>query len=214
MTHRSTIRRALAVCFATTVVAIGVAGCASVGDAGSAAVVGDTHISTGDVDTQVQEVQQARGTELDRPSQGLVTDTVRRLVITDLVNQACASKGVSVTQGQVDDYFNQVATGLGGEQAMEQLFLDNNVPPSAMKEQVRLSLQLDALGKALVPAGGDADPKAAAAAFVIDYGNQVGIEVSPRFGTWEPDKLAVGPLPTDLATPASGDLTIPLSPAG
>ena len=207
-------RTALGVAAVVAAAVAFLSGCGNVGDGGSAAIVGDTHISIGDVDAQVQEVLAARGNPNDRPSQGLVTDTVRRLVITDLVNKAAQSKGVSVTQGQVDAYYNQTEAGLGGEQAMQDLFLQNNVPPSAIQGQVEIALQLDELGALLAPGGADADKQNAAYEYMVSFAQQTGVDISPRFGTWDPVKLALGPLPTDLATPVSGDLSIPLQPAG
>ena len=36
--------------------------------------------------------------------------------------------------------------------------------------------------------------------YVTGFGLQEGITVSPRFGTWDPGALTVGPLPSDLST--------------
>ena len=55
------------------------------------------------------------------------------------------------------------------------------------------------LGQALAPQAGIEGQSDAVVAAIIETSLVVGTEVSPRFGTWEPTKLTIGPVPNDLS---------------
>ena len=85
---------------------------------------------------------------------------------------------------------------------MQPAFLDSDVPSASIAPQIELSLQVHKLGPALAP---DADPQGqqqAVVQYVTGLGVQEGVEVSPRFGTWDAAALTIGPLPSDLSTSA------------
>lgn len=180
------------------------AGCAGLGQAGAAADVGATQISTEALASQVAAVQDQRGVPAGTPDTALTLSILQRLIITELVDQAATAQGITVTRGQVDTARAELLAQLGSPEALVAAYLDADVPADQIEQQVELSVQVRQLGAALAP---DADPNSqqqAVVQYVTGFGVQEGIEVSPRFGTWEAGALRIGPLPTDLSTTPSG----------
>lgn len=176
------------------------AGCAGLGDAGSAASVGDVPISTDTLASETEAIQEQRGVPAGAPDSALTLGVLQRLVITELVGQAATAQGVTVTQGEIDAAIAEFELQLGGAEGLRAAYLDSNVPAEGIERQVELSLQVQKLGTALAP---DADPNGqqqAVVQYVTGFGVQEGISVSPRFGTWDAGTLTVGPLPSDLST--------------
>jgi len=179
---------------------LSLAGCAGLGEAGSAATVGDVQISTDALASQTEEIQEQRGVPAGSADSALTLGVLQRLIITELVGQAATAQGVTVTQGEIDAATAEFEAQLGGVEALRAAYLDSNVPASAIEGQVELSLQVQRLGAALAP---DADPNSqqqAVVQYVTGFGIQEGVTVSPRFGTWDAGTLTVGPLPSDLST--------------
>lgn len=177
------------------------AGCGGLGDAGSAATVGEAQISTQTLASDTEAIQQERGGTPGAPDSALTLGVLQRLVITELVDQASTAAGVTVTQGEIDAAFAEYEAQLGGPEGVRAAFLESNVPASGIEGQVLLSLQVQKLGVVLAPEAADATgQQQAVVQYVTGFGLQEGITVSPRFGTWDPGALTVGPLPSDLST--------------
>lgn len=190
------MRRGIAALAASLVLA----GCAGLGDAGSAATVGDVQISTDTLASQTEAIQVQRGVPAGTPDSALTLGVLQRLVITELVGQAATAQGVTVSPSEIDAAIAEFEAQLGGAEALQAAYLDSNVPVEAIEGQVQLSLQVQKLGSTLAP---DADPNGqqqAVVQYVTGFGLQEGITVSPRFGTWDGGTLTVGPLPSDLST--------------
>ncbi len=209
MTDHKTLRGRVALAALATVAALGLSACAGLGEAGSAATVGDTQITTEQLTNSVDAIQEQRGQAPGEPDLALVTGTLQRKIITELVDLACAAQGVTVSQGDIDLTLLGYDSQFGGRDAVIQAFLENGVPAEEIEEQARLSLQVQALGVALVPDADQAGQQQAVVQYVTGFGLETGVDVSPRFGTWDPLTLQLGPQPTDLAGPAI--TTLPLS---
>jgi len=182
------------------VASLALAGCAGLGQAGAAADVGATQISTEALASDVAAVQEQRDVPPGTSDAALTLSVLQRLIITELVDQAATAQGVSVTQGEIDTARAQLEAQLGGPEAVVAAYLDTDVPAASIPRQVELSIQVQKLGATLVP---DADPEGqqqAVVQYVTGFGLQEGVEVSPRFGTWEAGALRIGPLPSDLSS--------------
>lgn len=192
------MRRGIALAAASLVLA----GCAGLGEAGSAATVGGTQISTDTLAAETAAVQEQRGVPAGTADSDLTLGVLQRLIITELVGLAATAQGVAVTEGEIDTATAQLQAQVGGPEALQTAFLDSDVPAASIPQQIELSLQVQKLGPALAP---DADPNGqqqAVVQYVTGLGIQEGVEVSPRFGTWDAAALTIGPLPTDLSTSA------------
>lgn len=199
----TTMGRRVGLALAGVLAAATLTACAGLGDAGSAATVGETQISSADLSAEVDAVQEQRGDAPGTPDAELVVSILQRLIVTELVNQAAVQQGVVVTEGQIDAARADLEAQVGGPDALVAAFLDSDVPAGSMARQIELSLQVQALGAALAP---DADPQTqqvAVVQYVTGLGVQEGVDVSPQYGTWDGGQLKIGPPPTDLATGAT-----------
>ncbi len=196
-------------------IALLVSACASTPSGGAAATVGDREVNNDVLVEQVSDVQQAKLGISGAPDAALVADVLQRLVITDIVDVAAERNGIAVTQGQVDRALAEAEAQLGGRASLVKAFAENNVPESAIDDQMRLSVQVDELGKKLAPDGAAQDQQQAVFLYIVEIGKELGTNVSPRYGTWVADQLQIGPVPTDLSSPqAVEDPLAAVLPAG
>lgn len=197
MKHR---RTTAAIVAAGVAAALALAGCSSA-TPGAAAIVGSERISEAQLADEVGQVLRAQGQPADTAADQLTATMLDRLVTASLVEQYAASVGVTVTQGEVDGVLRQYAAQAGGQAAVDEFFVSQGVAPSQVVPVLRLNILAEKLGSALLPGG---DPQAQGQALVTAlaaYGEQVGTKVSPRYGTWDPQALRLGPVPDDISVP-------------
>jgi hypothetical protein len=59
------------------------------------------------------------------------------------------------------------------------------------------------MGVVLDPEGDPQTQNSAVFEYVVALSEELDVTVSPRFGTWDPAQLSLGPVPDDLSTPAA-----------
>jgi hypothetical protein len=180
--------------------ALALAGCAGV-DSGQAAVSDAFRVSQAEVDAQVREVvgqvQQAPGD----PQAGVALGTAQRLVQDALTQAKAAELGVSVTEAEVQAGVAELRTQYGDQATLEQAAAEANIPASQIDDFVRNRLLVERIGAEL--GGGVAEAGAA----LGEYSQAVGVEISPRYGTWDPATLQIVPgsaVAEPAASPAAG----------
>lgn len=191
--------------------------CAGPAKPGAAAVVGDERITDAQVADTTNAVKEVLGGVLPND---LTDADLNRRVITNrlqfaLVAVAAEREGLSVTQGEIDRLRAQATEQSGSEQALlKAVATQYAIPPSEVEAFIRFEIAATALIKKLGK-GDETAGNAAAVAYLGDLSEELGTEVSPRFGTWVPASIAVGPPPSDLATePGAATPTPTLVPDG
>lgn len=193
--------RRLALAAAAAVAAVSVlSGCANQ-TAGSAATVGDTRITEQQLATEVAAVQVAKGQPANAADLDLTQQTLGRLVTRELIDELATREGVVVTQGQIDEQLANYEGQAGSRDALEKLFIEQNVAPSQLESIVRLQVQAQELGIAINPRGSAEEQGQAVFTAASELSNELDTRVSPRYGTWDPTRLAVGEFANDLSTP-------------
>lgn len=188
---------------ALAVAGLALAACGGAVAAGSAAVLGDERIPTSELSGQLAEINTARGLPADAANATATSSILQRLVITNLVDQAAQRLGVSVSDGAVDAELLALEANAGGREALDDALIQSDIPPSQAVAQVRLSLLVREMGIVLNPDGDPQTQNTAVFEYVVALSEELDVTISPRFGTWEPSQLALGPLPDDLSTPAA-----------
>lgn len=187
---------------ATAALAVTLTGCSSA-TPGAAAIVGDQRISENQLTSQVQEVLRAQGRPVDSASEALVVTTLDRMITASLVEQLAERQGVEVTQGELDATIANYAEASGGREAFEQALLAQDLAPDDIEELFRVNILAQKMGMILDPAGTPDTQSASIFAAVTAFSEEVGTEVSPRYGTWDATGLLVGAAPNDLSVPVS-----------
>ena len=187
---------------AALIVAAALSGCGSTSP-GAAAVVGDDRISERELNAQVEQVLRAQGRPVDSASEALVVTTLDRMITTSLVEQFAAQEGVEVTQGELDATLANYAEATGGQEAFEELLIQQDLAPESIEDLFRVNILAQKLGMELDPMGSPEAQSSAVLAAVSAFSDQVGTSVSPRYGTWDGATLTVGAIANDLSVPGS-----------
>ena len=187
-------------------------GCAGPIPAGSAAIVGEDRVTTDALAGQVAEIQRGLGQPVDTPDEGLLRSVLQRMIVVELVEVAAERQGIDVPQGEVDAAILTAEAQLGSREAIDESLLQSNVPPSELERWIRFNLLIEALARSLVPEAPPEQQQAALFEYVVATGEEIGVTVSPRFGTWNPADLQIGPTPTDLSIVPSSPVLDPLIP--
>lgn len=201
MMRRPTTRQRVA---AISLSVLALAACSSTAQPGAAAIVGGVGIADSTVADNAQEITALLGASSTADSAQLNRQIIAALVQEQVINTAATNAGVTVTQTQVDQLITQAAEQSGGREKLEQgLATQYGVAPSTINAFALANLQFQGLAAKL----GQGDPQTgstAASALIAQTSQQIGVEVSPRFGEWAPAQLAVLPPANDLSAPPAG----------
>jgi hypothetical protein len=198
------VRRSALVTAAALAVAL-LAGCGV--QAGSASVVGSQSVRDSDVAAQVDEIRVAVGPDgaAKFDEKAATAATVNRLTRHLLLAEAATRQSITVTQAQVDDLIATTTKNqFGGDSAKFQQALAAQylVPPSQINDFARDVLITQGLNAKLAPGGSAIEQSNKINAYLGPLSHELGIEVSPRFGSWSFAANTISDLPNDLAVPA------------
>lgn len=185
--------------------AISLTGCGA-SQAGAAALIGEQRITESELNDQVQGILNAQGLPTQDSSAELVTQTLDRLITTNLVNQLADREGIVIDQGEVDAIRLQYLAQAGGQAELENLLLQQGVLPADIDSVITLNLQVSQLGQDLAP-GADPDVQGGAVFIAVsELSTELNTEVAPRYGTWDAENLTIGPVSNTVSEPLSVEL--------
>ena len=184
---------------------IGLSGCGTP-TAGAAAVVGDQRISEATLNSEVQSVLSLQGLPATDSSNELITSTLDQMITTILVNELANREKIEVTQGEIDDLRLQYIAQAGGAEEFEAQISQQGIAIDEVDSIIRLNIQVSQLGEVLSPSPEPDAQSAAVFLAISELSSEIGTEVSPRYGTWDPENLTVGPSANSLSEPQSVDL--------
>ena len=184
---------------------IGLSGCGTP-TAGAAAVVGDQRISEATLNSEVQSVLSLQGLPATDSSNELITSTLNQMITTILVNELANREKIEVTQGEIDDLRLQYIAQAGGAEEFEAQISQQGIAIDEVDSIIRLNIQVSQLGEVLSPSPEPDAQSAAVFLAISELSSEIGTEVSPRYGTWDPENLTVGPSANSLSEPQSVDL--------
>jgi parvulin-like peptidyl-prolyl isomerase len=202
------MRRTASVMVLAVLAGLVASACATPVKAGAAAIVGDQRVTTSSVEatsTSVQEQAEAEDLgELDGATLNRIT--VERAIRSLLTAELAEREGVTVSQGEVDDYLAQI----DDEGQTDQLTLDalnNGVPSNEIRDEVHDFLLRQKVGEELVSGTGPEAEQERLAAIndaMIALAEETNVSVSPRYGTWDAETISVLPPEDDLSRLPSG----------
>lgn len=184
---------------------LGLSGC-STPTAGAAAVVGDQRISESSLNSEVEAVLALQGLPSTDSSNELITTTLDQMITVILVDELASRERVEVNQGEIDDLRLQYTAQAGGQEAFEDQIGQQGVAIEDVDSIIRVNIQVSKLGDILSPDTAPDVKSAVVFVAISELSNELGTEVSPRFGTWDPESLTVGPTANSLSVPQSVDL--------
>ena len=194
------VRRLVLAAAAATMSVLALSACGT-SPAGDAATMGDTGIPDDWLRDEVEAILVAKGQPVTSPAQGLVQQTLGRMITMYLVNDLAEREGVLVTEGNIDEMMANYDSQVGGRQEVENVFLEQNIAPSQIRAILKLQMQAQNLGIKLDPHGSAEEQGQAVFDEVVQLSDELDTTVSPRYGTWESQSLSIGPVPNDLSSP-------------
>jgi hypothetical protein len=200
-------RRTAAVALAVSAVAA-LSACSSTAHPGAAALVGDQRITVSTLQAHVNAYRAAAAKDANAQEQvGVPGQTLWLLVSDQVVDQALAEQGKSVTEGQVQQVEAGFLQQAGSVQALQQALVEKLfLAPSDLDAYAHLAV---GQGMLLQQAGVDPSSSTAAAALakiMQKASAELGVTVNPRYGSWDPTSaqgLAAAKQPWLKAEPAA-----------
>ena len=192
--------------------ALALTGCGATESAGAAAVIDARRIPVPQLQSSTQQLLEAARTSGAPTGADLDPATAQRGVLTqliraDLLQETATRSGVSISDGEVDTLLREIEQQAGSREALEQQLIEAAVPPQRLRETVRTIALQNAMVERLAPQA--TSPEEGVEALrqrLTETAQSLGVEVNPRYGTWDPEQLAVAGSP-------SGGLATPLTPA-
>ncbi len=164
---------------------------------GSAAVVGTERITETEVNTAALEAAQAQQAAGVTPD---VRELMRRQldvrVASALLDELAATYDVEVTQGEIQAFIRE----RGGAEAWEASLVERGLSPEQASDFARIQVQIDKVAEAIDPENGLQQIGAEAAAL----SEEIGVEISPRYGQWDSQQVTVVAAADDLSQPVGG----------
>ncbi|TYB46502.1 hypothetical protein [Actinomadura chibensis] len=222
MPGRSVSARAVTAAAAAVLAAGALAGCGSTQKAGTAALVGGDRITVTKLDQTVRDwrrefradpaANDLRSNSANPGAQlGGESDSDLRGALTLLINFRVARKvadkaGVTVTGGEVD----AAVEGLNNKGGAESVTLASGLPRAYTRDLARLvATQFAVMQRFGASPGNLPTPQTQQAGqrwneLFRSTADGMDIEVSPRYGGYDPGEFAIGPVQYRLSTPDSG----------
>ena len=189
---------------------LALAGCSSSPQkAGAAAVVGDVAISESTVAAAVSQAGvEITSLPVDAIEQApsltqLGQMVIDRMVLSQLILTAAKTNNITTSNGEINGLLQDAYDQYGKEQILAQLVVQNGVSSDQLDEFGRDVVIQRKLMAALDPTGDTTSQSAALGAYLADLAKNVGVTLSPRYGTWSPDDIASIPGDNSLSIPVS-----------
>lgn len=195
-------RRPIALLIAAS--AFVVSGCSA--QDGAAAVVDGQAISQRDLASVVHESEQTvlQKQVADSSSSAITTQAITWLVRAALLDKVAVAEGINVTPADVDALIVDAEKQLGrGE--LEARLAASGVPPTRINQYARSFVIQQKLSTKV------GDNAQALTDLIVKYTEKYGVEVSPRYGTWDANTGSLGPSRDDLSRLEGPGAVVPQS---
>ena len=197
---------------AIAAVVVGVAlvtGCADTPKlAGSAAIIDGKAISAATVSERIDQVR----SQIQITDPGLVSAvpslvqisqrSVDHFVLHALIEEAAKREGINVTEQDVVSYREDIFAQYTKDAIEAQLVTQNAVPTTGVDEFMFEILVQRALMEKFSPGGTKAAQTQALIDYITNLSQEIGVELNPRYGKWDPSNL--------MSTPGDKTLSVPL----
>ena len=118
-----------------------------------------------------------------------------------LFEEAVAREGINVTQRDVEAYRDEVFAQYAKETIEAQLVSQNAVPADDVEGFMREIMIQRILMEKLAPGADNQTQFLAMTDYLTTLSDELGVELNPRFGSWDPSNLITTPGDQTLAVP-------------
>lgn len=183
--------------------------CGSDAHPGAAAVVDGKRITVSQVQAKVADVREAQrrtpqGAQLISATGRLSLATLNEMIFGRVLQRAAEEAGVTVTRHDVQKGRALAQERAGGAARLEAAWLQQGIAPQDIDATVRNQLLLDGLARHLGADRGSPQGQRKLAAALSKTSRAMGIDVNPRFGTWDPEQVVLAEAKDPWIRPAAG----------
>lgn len=169
--------------------------CGSAPHPGAAAVVDGKRITVSQLQAEVEGVRQAQR-ESPQASQ-LIADTARLnratlngMIFDRVLDRAAKDAGVTVTATDIRQARTELEIQAGGAARLHQILLNQYaIGPGQVETTVRNQVSMGKLAQALGAERNSPEGQQKIIAALSQASEEMGIDVNPRFGTWNSEKV-------------------------
>ncbi|MER6999284.1 SurA N-terminal domain-containing protein [Streptomyces sp. NPDC000410] len=204
-------RTALALSAALVAAAPLLTACGNDAHPGAAAVVGGDRIEIATLQSQVRDVRAAQrespqSTQLIENTGLLSRAKLHGLILDRVLAHAADDAGVTVSRREIQDARAAAVRQSGGEEQLAAMLLQQRgVSPGQIDEAVREEVLLTKLAKALDADLGTPQGQQKVGAALTTASKDLDIDVNPRYGTWDDQKIQLGDYKAPWITQVSKD---------
>lgn len=175
--------------------------------AGSAVIVNGKAITSAEVSQRVDKVRvQIQNTDRallqEIPSLIQINQrVVDHFILVSLINEFVEREGINITANSVEKYRDEIFAQYTQVAIEAQLVSRNAVPADDVDGFMYEILAQRALMDKIAPDGDTQTRTNALIDYVSKLSQEIGVELNPRFGTWDPSNLKSTPGDSTLAVP-------------
>ncbi len=207
-------RTALSVSAALLVAAPFLSACGNEAHPGAAAVVGGGRIEVAALQTQVKDVRQAQ--QRSPQSAQLIGSTgqlgrakLYDLIVDKIVQRAADDAGATVSRKEVQRARGEAVEQAGGEEQLAAMYLQQRgVAPDQIDEALRRDVLVGKLAAKIGATNTPEGQQKVNDAFVA-ASKALDIDVNPRYGTWDDEKMQLGDYKTPWITQVTKEAAAP-----
>ncbi|MGW9044524.1 SurA N-terminal domain-containing protein [Streptomyces lydicus] len=171
--------------------------CGSGAHPGAAAVVDGKRITVAQLQAKVKDVRAAQakspqGTQLIMNTGRLSLATLNGMIFDEVLARSAEHAGVTVTRRAVQKWREQAEEQAGGAERLKAMWLQQGIAPDEVDAMVRNQLLLDGVAKHLGADRGKPEGQRKLARELAKTSRSMGIDVNPRFGTWDDQQVILG----------------------
>ncbi len=182
--------------------------CGGAAHPGAAAVVGDNRITISAVQSRIAEIRAEAAAQpgvASQESSDLAQSTVSQMVMTEVVDHAVASHGLTVSDTEIAQVRQDQATAWGGEAALDQMLLvKRGVPTGQIDTFYRELIGINKLAGLSGQQVGTTEGNKAVHQLLSQASAELKVSVNPRYGSWDAQQAIVtGPWDAWLPQPGT-----------
>lgn len=167
------------------------------GQMGSGVAIGDTEISSAQIQKYVDEILSERAkvdtSQMNLESGAQLSRTQAQFqIITNILDQVIADKKISITPADVAARRAEIVLQQGGEDQMPQALVSASLAPSNLDKYIKIIMISEKLNEFIIAEG--ATPESAGEVLtklVTDTAKKLGVSVNERYGKWNPETASI-----------------------
>ncbi|MEU9121992.1 SurA N-terminal domain-containing protein [Streptomyces sp. NPDC048506] len=173
------------------------AACGSGAHPGAAAIVDGKRITVAQLQAKVKDVRAAQakspqGGQLIMNTGRLSLATLNGMIFDQVLARSARDAGVKVSARAVQNWRAGAEKQAGGAERLKAMWLQQGIAPDEVDGMVRNQLLLDGIAKHLGADRNTPQGQQALARTLSKTSRSMGIDVNPRFGTWDDKEVILG----------------------